>query len=136
MILLDGGTLDITSPNYPENYDNQRYCRWIVTASPGKQIRLIFRDFDTELNVDWLQIGDGRNPDDTNSVIMQYSGTQVPGSVVSDSNEIWITFTTDAENTYRGFYIEAMDNSIAGNYIYFVLGKYMDVIGKLFNNKK
>ena len=38
----------ITSPNYPNNYENNEDCRFTLLASPGHVIVLTFDDFELE----------------------------------------------------------------------------------------
>ena len=38
----------ITSPNYPDNYDNNRECIWQIITSPGSSIELRIDVFDVE----------------------------------------------------------------------------------------
>lgn len=56
-----GGTLRgqsgvITSPNYPQEYNNNADCTWTVLAEPGDTIALVFSDFQLEEDYDVLEI--------------------------------------------------------------------------------
>ncbi|KPP78873.1 hypothetical protein Z043_101591 [Scleropages formosus] len=56
-----GGTLRgqsgvITSPNYPQDYNNNADCTWTVLAEPGDTIALVFTDFQLEDDYDVLEI--------------------------------------------------------------------------------
>jgi len=44
----------LSSPNYPNNYDNDEYCEWNIAADPGQTIQIDFIDFHTEANYDYL----------------------------------------------------------------------------------
>ena len=37
---LGGGVL--TSPNYPDPYDNNDYCLWTIAVAPGERIDVCF----------------------------------------------------------------------------------------------
>ncbi|KAJ8334652.1 hypothetical protein SKAU_G00402910 [Synaphobranchus kaupii] len=56
-----GGTLRgqsgvITSPNYPQDYNNNADCTWTVLAEPGDTIALVFSDFQLEEDYDVLEV--------------------------------------------------------------------------------
>ena len=43
---LDNGIL--TSPNYPNNYDVHTECTWVINASQGQILTLLFHDFEVD----------------------------------------------------------------------------------------
>nr|XP_006818365.1 PREDICTED: uncharacterized protein LOC100377183 [Saccoglossus kowalevskii] len=94
----------IWSPNYPYDYGRNRECIWTVSFEPGEEIHVQFWDFATGQNIDVLTYGNGLQPD--TSVIRSSSGLVRPENFVSDSNELWFTFTTGSQQSSRGFYIE------------------------------
>ncbi|KAI8495878.1 hypothetical protein Bbelb_262940 [Branchiostoma belcheri] len=69
----------LTSPNYPNNYDNHELSYWLITAPALSRIRLTFeRGFQTEYNL---------------------------SPVTSTFNAIYLRFTSNDDRTYRGFKI-------------------------------
>ncbi|MPC09286.1 Cubilin [Portunus trituberculatus] len=46
--LVSGAEGEIRSPGYPHGYAAQRLCEWLITAPPGKRIKLEFLDFDIQ----------------------------------------------------------------------------------------
>lgn len=38
----------IRSPGYPENYQSDKDCAWVISAENGKQIELIVKHFELE----------------------------------------------------------------------------------------
>jgi len=44
----------LSSPNYPNNYNNDDYCEWYITAEPDQPIHIDFTFFYTEENYDYL----------------------------------------------------------------------------------
>lgn len=56
---------EIHSPNYPQPYNNNTDCSWIIQADYGHRILLNFTDFDTEnhlsCNYDNVAVSNNRN---------------------------------------------------------------------------
>ena len=44
----EADTGNLTSPNYPGNYDNYTDCRQVIKVSDGSKVRLTFTAFDIE----------------------------------------------------------------------------------------
>ena len=47
---------NITSPNYPNDYDNNHWCLWVIRSEEGTIIELVILDFYTELDFDFLEV--------------------------------------------------------------------------------
>ena len=47
---------NITSPNYPNDYDNNHRCAWDVRSEAGTIVELVILDFYTELDFDFLEV--------------------------------------------------------------------------------
>lgn len=96
------GTIDDGSgPIY--NYENDLDCSWLI--SPADSVNFIileFVKFDTHEN-DTLFIYDGNSEEA--ELIGSYSGNNVPASITSSSDELFIKFKTDTENTNGGWLI-------------------------------
>ena len=41
-------TATILSPNYPNNYDNNLGCEWLITVAEGHTVELTFNTFNVE----------------------------------------------------------------------------------------
>jgi len=96
----------ITSPNYPENYDEvDPYVEetYPIEVAEGSRISLTFTDFAVEeessCGWDWVQVEDG----DGTELLGRSCGFQPPAPVVSNTNSITVTFHSDYTDTYRGF---------------------------------
>ena len=89
------------SPNYPSNYDINQICVWKIKAPPGRQLKLEFNSFETELRIDNLTIYDGANTDAVRIEIMH--GASLPHDIFSTSNSITLEFKSDGSRNYRGF---------------------------------
>ena len=38
----------ISSPGYPDEYENNEYCEWEINVSEGRAIEIVFHDVDIE----------------------------------------------------------------------------------------
>ena len=101
----------ITSPNYPQQYDNDIDCRWSISYPGGNNLTLSFLDFKTE-RYDTLKVYEGTNIH--GSLIDTYSGDNTPSPIVSNGNNMYLRFTSDSTTTYRGFKI-----GVSGKYQYY-----------------
>ena len=98
-------TASIYSPNYPEDYSNYEDVEWFVSGPVGYRIVATFQAFHIENNYDYLDIGHGLTPD-TESTMVDLTGSSIPEDVVSLNNEMWLHFTSDGSLGYPGFWIE------------------------------
>lgn len=84
------------------NYINSASCSWLIApADSVDHITLSFNLFDTESNTDVVTIYDG--PTDASTVLGVFSGNTLPADVVSTSNRMLVTFTTDGANNASGW---------------------------------
>ena len=86
---------EFTSPNYPNNYPNDAYCRWNINAG-GKSVQISFADFTTEDGYDKVALYlDG-------SLAGNFSGdlTSQPFQFNQEAN---ITFISDGSIQDTGF---------------------------------
>lgn len=87
------------------NYANQSSCKWQITAPQGKKIKLNFTKIDTEGNIDFVYLVDGKSLLNEN-IFAKFSGTSKPPIVVSNTNEVLVWFLTDKKNTGKGWEFE------------------------------
>jgi len=82
-------------------YQNNMSCEWLINPTNGGPVRLSFSDFKTEQSKDILYIYDG---DDANApLIGSYSGTQLPSTIVSSGDELFLRFDTDNATQKEGW---------------------------------
>ncbi len=91
------GTITDGSGEY--NYSNNTICRWNIMPAVGEQIFIEFTEFKTEAYYDVLKIIDLNS----NSVIAEYSGHELPPSQIINSSKIRIQFITDDSTTDEGW---------------------------------
>lgn len=122
-----GGTLtsssgSISSPNYPENYNENAECFYRIVTSQGSRISISFTDLDLERTTscrdDYIQIFDGR---DQNSASLGRHCTMSNKlvNIQTTSNVAFIKFRSDYYNTGKGFllnYETICQNNVTGMY--------------------
>ncbi|XP_062981165.1 CUB and sushi domain-containing protein 1 [Elgaria multicarinata webbii] len=101
-----GGTLTnmagvILSPGFPGNYPSNLGCTWKILLPVGYGAHIQFLNFSTEANHDFLEIQNG--PYHTSSMIGQFSGTDLPPSLLSTTHETLIHFYSDHSENRQGF---------------------------------
>nr|XP_042896535.1 cubilin [Parasteatoda tepidariorum] len=108
-----GGTLtaptgNLRSPNFPDVYENNLVCEWLIRIHPDNRLLLKFTDFHTEshneCNFDAVEVFAGTN--DAAPLIGRYCGTTIPEEIFSDSHQLFIRFRTDTSLRYKGFRAE------------------------------
>ena len=109
-----GGTVNadipgvITSPNYPRNYPHNTQCIWVLRGTPGKKVTLTFTNFDVEAHgtcaYDYLELRQGDNANA--SLINRYCGLNLPPSVTSFGNSLYVKFQSDSSSSGTGFRAE------------------------------
>ena len=99
-----GSRFDIVSPGYPSDYKNGESVTYLVTAPEGSFIRVAVRDVEIEPVGDSLTFGEGSDPNDASSIIKTIDGFIPPGEFFTENNTLWVTFTTNSHDTFRGFW--------------------------------
>ncbi|KAF1767213.1 hypothetical protein GCK72_007172 [Caenorhabditis remanei] len=99
----------ITSPNYPQNYDNNLFCSYQLATLGSYKILLKFTGFITEYGRDIVQVYDGDSSD--KPLLGTYSGNLNPFNLVSTGNTMYVTFKTDRSAVYQGFTTKVLSYS-------------------------
>ena len=106
----------LTSPNYPQDYENNLDCRWTIKAPVGNIIKLSFLDFYTDTDSsDELYIYDGAN---VHGQLLETISGAYSHPFVSKANNINLKFATNYAK--RGFRIKV---DIVGKYTQSILSK-------------
>ncbi|MBN9382355.1 MAG: S8 family serine peptidase [Chitinophagaceae bacterium] len=83
------------------SYTGRNDCKWQITVSPGKRIRINFTRFDTEPKLDQVYIFNGNSTKDP--ILAIFSGHNIPPSIKSWGNTVLIWFLTSEENNFGGW---------------------------------
>jgi len=98
----------ITSPNYPENYDNHLKNKIYSIETPGKEgkLELNFTDFEIEngdsCKYDSVEIIDG----DGTTLMGKTCGDENPDKIISHTHKVNVILNTDETVQKRGFKLE------------------------------
>ena len=98
----------IHSPNYPQNYDHDSDCGWLLEVPMNHVVELTFNDFDVEpftnCTFDYVAVYDGPTMDD-GAEIARFCGSTVPNPPVvrSTSNQMFVRLKADGSVSARGF---------------------------------
>ncbi|KAL6069283.1 hypothetical protein STEG23_019742, partial [Scotinomys teguina] len=99
------GTL--TSPGWPQAYDNNLDCTIILRAPQNNTISLFFYWFELEdsrqCTRDFLEVRNGNNSG--SPLLHKYCGTLLPNPIFSQSNELYLWFKSDDSGTADGYEI-------------------------------
>ncbi len=91
--ILTNSTGNFSDGSGNELYNNNTYCEWLINDTNQNQIILEFDDFKTEDGYDFVNVYDGNN---TNSILLgTYSGHNLPPTLVANSGNMLITFSSD-----------------------------------------
>ncbi|KAK3555556.1 hypothetical protein QTP86_021783 [Hemibagrus guttatus] len=98
--LLLGPSGFFHSQNFPLDYESGTVCRWIICVNEGLNIRIDLETFDTEQEIDLLNLYEGTG--DAKSLAYSLSGSS-PGVVWIFSHEATVEFSSNFINNRRGF---------------------------------
>uniref|UniRef100_A0A8B9UD24 Cubilin n=1 Tax=Anas zonorhyncha TaxID=75864 RepID=A0A8B9UD24_9AVES len=94
---------EIHSPNYPEPYNNNTDCSWIIQVDHSHRILLNFTDFDIEdhHSCNYDNVFDG--PSNEAPLLRKLCGTQHPTPITSSKNLMYVRLRSDSTIQHRGF---------------------------------
>ncbi|BFZ22426.1 hypothetical protein BsWGS_25465 [Bradybaena similaris] len=104
---LSGPEGEVMSPGFPNPYQHNAQCVWVITAPPGSSVRLTFLEFDLETSImsgscwDYLAVRDGS--DQMAAMLGTFCGTNLPTVNTSSSNVISLELHTDESVSGQGF---------------------------------
>ena len=82
------------------HYSNNMNCQWNFTSDV--KLKLVFLHFKTYSSADYVNVYDGGSP--ASPLLGTFSGSALPAPIMSSSNKLYVTFTTDGSgNSEPGF---------------------------------
>ncbi|XP_078681748.1 uncharacterized protein LOC144916495 [Branchiostoma floridae x Branchiostoma belcheri] len=112
-LTADSGSF--SSQNYPNNYPNDHDCRYEISVSSPKVIKLTFTDFEVENDFDYVNVYDGNTTDST-YLLAELNGAKIPGPVTSTGSFMTVRLVTDSEVNWKGFQASyAAENKVFAN---------------------
>ena len=106
------GNGNLSSPNYPRgNYNSDRNCYWVITAAPGKQVKVTIKDYalgrcresscrDYCSRVDFYDGSSSAAP-----YLGRLCNVSTPTAMVSSGNQMYVHFSSEFSPD-RGFLAE------------------------------
>lgn len=98
----------ISSPNYPKNYEADTTCEWLLLTEPAHSMTLKFMDFDIERSEncihDSVKIYSGRAQHE-DKLIQTLCGNEINTTslIKSSTNEMLVVMQTDSSFEAKGF---------------------------------
>ncbi|CAK9795155.1 Cubn [Anthophora quadrimaculata] len=103
----------IESPNFPNNYDHNLNCSWIIDAPVGNTISLTFSHFDVEgtgkqdvCPYDYLEVREGEQDIPGNQLALLCNTGVLPPRIHSTKHQVFVKFVTDHMLAFGGFRLE------------------------------
>jgi len=87
----------------PSNYQNNDDCSWLISPAGIDHLNISFVTLNTEATNDKVTIYDG--PTTSSPVLGSYSGSTIPGNIISSNDSVLVKFTSDASTTGTGWQI-------------------------------
>ncbi|XP_059051310.1 cubilin-like [Achroia grisella] len=134
-IIMPGHVTVFTSPNYPEEYDNNLNCQWIFKSMPGYHLTLMFNDFNIEeINscfADFVSIYKSDNSIDWIPIKENICTTESTSQGFNSSTYLKITFHSDLSVVKKGFH--GLVKSVCGGTITDLSGEFGPIISDNIN---
>ncbi len=81
------------------DYSNNMDCQWNISSNTV--LELVFLRFNTQTSTDVVRVYNGRSS--STPLIATYSGSSLPAPIISATNNLYVTFTSDASGEVQGF---------------------------------
>lgn len=112
----------IESPNFPEKYEHNMNCSWIIAAPIGNRINITFSHFDLEgasgnntCLYDYLEVKEGEDGVPNTQIAKLCDSETLPAKIHSTQNQVFLKFVTDSVLAYNGFRLEWVIDGCGGH---------------------
>ncbi|KAI8513410.1 hypothetical protein Bbelb_100490 [Branchiostoma belcheri] len=99
---LTGASGSFNSSNYPNNYPDDHDCRYEISVTPPKVVKLTFTEFAVEEDYDYVYVYDG-NTTASGFQIAKLTGTTIPKPVTSTGSFMTVRLVSDTSTNQKGF---------------------------------
>ena len=91
----------ISSPNFPETYNNYASCEYIIEIPNAFSITIQFSAFELDDGYDILEYGTGTTVG--SNTLGEFTRYTVPDPFEVESGSMWFHFTSDVNDQGQGF---------------------------------
>ncbi|KAL9961183.1 hypothetical protein ACROYT_G030081 [Oculina patagonica] len=91
LLVINNNSSGIIRSSQRWHYDSNMNCQWNLSSSV--KLELVFLHFKTDFSADYVKVYDGGSP--ASPLIGTFSGSSLPAPIMSSSNKLYVTFTTD-----------------------------------------
>jgi hypothetical protein len=104
---MKNNTGTFSTPQYPNSNPPGQVCKWIIAATPGHVIQILWMHFQLQNNYecmfDYVEIFDNNTETGKGHSIGKYCGHTAPPMLLSTSNLVTIVFRNDRTYHLVGF---------------------------------
>ena len=131
ILLYPDDTYQLTSPNWPDLYPDTSYCHWVIETHPGHKLLLHFTDFSLQygdvliINLDGpvhepMPQAEGKVglQNDVYYHSINFTGSVIPGDLLSEGSIVVISMITDESGRDRGFVLNIRDTDGSGMFVW------------------
>jgi len=105
---LRGISGSLTSPNFPNNYEFEHKCSWIISVPRGYHVLLSFNRKKFQIHscndtcdCDFLEVREGTSS--KGKLLGKYCGSIEPSPIYASGRHIWLRFVSDNVLNNKGF---------------------------------
>ena len=106
--ILGGMSGSLKSPNFPNNYEFEHECSWIISVPQGYHVLLSFNRKDFHIHscnetcdCDFLEVREGLTS--KGKLLGEYCGNTAPSSIYANGRHLWLRFVSDKISNNKGF---------------------------------
>ena len=104
--LFRGQPVNVTSPNYPQDYEKNEACQWMFEAVNGTEIIFEVVEMETQALFDEIAVGAGQIPGQFQFTKLSGDDELLDGPIIILHKFAWVTFQTDLVIQKSGFFLQ------------------------------